>query len=54
MIASRKILTSINPSDGQVIGSVESSTIEDVEKAFKKAEESFNLWRKIHIEERIA
>ncbi len=53
MITSQKILKSINPSNCQVIGSVESSTIEDVEEAFKKAEESFNFWRKMPIEDRI-
>lgn len=53
MSSSHSLLISSNPSNGQVIGSVEVSTPEEVEKAFKRAEETFYLWRNIPIEKRI-
>ncbi len=54
MIVSGDFLKSFDPSDGEVLGSVEISTPEDVEKAFKKAEESFYFWKKVPLEKRIS
>lgn len=53
MIVSSAFLKSFNSSDGEILGSVEISTPEDVKKAFKKAEESFYFWKKVPLEKRI-
>ncbi len=54
MVALRDSLKSFDPSNYEVLGSVEISTPEDVQKAFKKAEDSFHFWKKVPLKKRIS
>jgi len=53
MVLNKKTLKSINPVSGKTIGSVPVSSYKDVEKAYEKAEKSFEYWKKTSLKERI-